>query len=83
MRPREPAGSRIAVRAVALASVPHDGLDDSTVGANDADGVAFRISDIDVSVVRNSDAFRAREQRFGCRPAVAGVTLLSRSGKVM
>jgi len=72
-----------AVRAVAQFAVAHNRLDHSGLTTDDTDRVTFRVSEINVSVRSEGNAFGAGEPRLFGRSAVAGIPFLPRAGHVM
>src|SRR6266851_4383314 len=83
MRAREAAGQRVAIRAVTALAGAGDGLNDATLQINAADGVAFRIGDVEAAIGRIGDAFGPGEFRHSGRAAVARVTSLARAGDMV
>lgn len=73
----------LSIRAVSFKSIADNGFHDLAAGAVHANGVTFSIGEPDITIGRDSDAFRAGQLSLTGWPAVTGVAAFSGTGEVV
>src|SRR5262245_25316452 len=83
VRPRQPALERVAVWPVAFLARASDQFQRTLANIDHADAVALGVSQINIAIGCDADAFGTRQRGLLRGPAVAGESLLSGAGDVL